>query len=432
MKNIHINRLWLACCIVSLPLILGAQTQLLTTPAASPKAMASQRTGLTDVEVIYHRPAANGRDIWGQMVPAGQVWRAGANENTVIRFSTDVAVEGKALDAGTYGLHIEVGKDKSTVIFSNNSTSWGSFSYNPQEDALRVEVENTKAPHFYEYLTYEFLPESADKAICALNWGDRQIAFHYSVDLKNTVLPAIAAELRDKPGWTWQGWNEAANYCLQNNIDLQQGMNWATRSVFITPTPQNMLTKARLAGLLKSGDTGKPNQEVMLATLEQDLEAMPTTWKEWNAAANFAQNNGDLERAVKWGGNSVRMSPRMTNMMAQAGYLRAKGDAKAADKMQEEAIERGSNAELNNYGYQLLQGGRTKEAVEIFKANTEKYPEDPNVWDSLGEGYTTVGDKENAIKAFKKSLSLNPPANVKANSLKLLKQLGVDTESMHP
>ncbi|MCB0630159.1 MAG: hypothetical protein KDD15_10510, partial [Lewinella sp.] len=71
-----------------------------------------------------------------------------------------------------------------------------------------------------------------------------------------------------------------------------------------------------------------------------------------------------------------------------------------------------------------------KEAVEIFKANTDKNPADPNVWDSLGEGYTNIGDKDNAIMAFKKSLSLNPPPNVRANSLKLLKQLGVDVNQM--
>ena len=432
MKNLQLRRLRLACCIVSLPIFLAAQTQLLTTPNASPRATVSQRTGLTDVEVIYHRPAAKERDIWGQLVPAGQVWRAGANENTVIRFSTDVKVEGKDLAAGAYGLHMEVGADRTMVIFSHNITSWGSFSYNPQEDALRVEVVNAKAPHFYEYLTYEFLPESAGTAVCALSWGDRRIAFKYNVDLETTVLASIKNELRNKAGFSWQGFDEAANYCLQNNINLQQGLNWANNSVFANPTPQNMITKARLVGALKAGEDGKPNTEAMLATLENDLDALPTTWKEWNAAATFAQNNGDLDRAVKWGATSVRMSPKMTNMIAQAGYLTAKGQTEEAEKLQAEAIEKGTNAELNNYGYQLLFAGKGKEAIEIFKANTDKYPEDPNVWDSLGEGYATLGDKDNAIKAFKKSLSLNPPANVKANSLKLLKQLGVEVENMHP
>ncbi|PHN02071.1 DUF2911 domain-containing protein [Flavilitoribacter nigricans] len=432
MKNIHCRSWWLACLIVSLPFYLGGQTQLLSTPTASPKAMVSQRIGLTDVKVVYHRPAAQERDIWGTLVPQGQVWRAGANENTVIHFSTDVQVEGKALAAGSYGLHMEVGEEHSTVIFSNNSTSWGSFSYDPQEDALRVEVKNEPTDHFYEYLTYEFLPNGNDAGTCALSWGKRRIAFNYTVDLGSTVLASISEELRDKAGWTWQGWNEAANYSLVNNLDLKQGLAWATRSVFINPTSQNLLTKARITAQMKAGEGKKPDPEVILTVLEKDLDAFPTTWKEWNAAAAFAQNNGDMNRAVKWGATSVRMSPQMTNMMAQSTYLAAKGDNKEAEKMKEEAIERGTNAELNTYGYQLLFGGKPQQAIEIFKANTDKYPEDANVWDSLGEGYVTVGDKDNAIKAFKKSLSLNPPANVRANSLKLLKQLGVDTTQMHP
>ncbi|MEZ4990619.1 MAG: DUF2911 domain-containing protein [Saprospiraceae bacterium] len=429
MKNFH-HHLWLACFIVSMPFFLGAQTQLLTTPRASQQAEVSQRIGLTDVTVAYHRPAANERDIWGQLVPQGQVWRAGANENTTIHFSTDVKVEGEELAAGTYGLHMEVGEEHTTVIFSNNSTSWGSFSYNPQEDALRVSVQNEKAPHFYEYLTYEFIPKAADMGVCALYWGDREIAFSYTVDLGATVLTSIRNELRDRSGFSWQGYNEAANYCLQNNFNHQEAMNWATRSVFMQPTPQNLITKARLAGQMKAAAGEKPDPAVMVASLEKDLTTHPTTWKEWNAAAAFAKNNGDMDRAVKWGATSVRMSPQMTNMMAQSTYLAANGKDKEAEKMKEEAIERGSNAELNAYGYQLLFAGKGKEAVEIFKANTDKNPADPNVWDSLGEGYTNIGDKDNAIMAFKKSLSLNPPPNVRANSLKLLKQLGVDVNQM--
>lgn len=428
MKITDCKSWWLACLIVSLPLLLESQTQLLTTPTASPKAMVHQRTGLTDVKVVYHRPAAKERDIWGQLVPAGQVWRAGANENTIIHFSTDVQVEGQELSAGSYGLHMQVEEEQTTVIFSKNSTSWGSFSYNPLEDALRVEVANAEAPHFYEYLTYEFLPKGSKTGICALSWGDRRIAFQYQVDHESTVMASISNELRDKAGWTWKGWNEAANYSLQNKIDLKQGLAWATRSAFMTPTPQNLLTKSRITAQIKAGEDGSPDPEVIMTTLAKDLEAFPTTWKEWHAAAAFAQSQGDLDRAIKWGANSVRMSPQMTNMLAQANYLTAKGHTEEAENMKAEAIERGSNAELNTYGYQLLFGGKPKAALEIFKANTEKHPEDPNVWDSLGEAYVNVGDKENAVKALKKSLALDPPANVRANSLKLLKQLGVDKE----
>jgi cytochrome c-type biogenesis protein CcmH/NrfG len=81
--------------------------------------------------------------------------------------------------------------------------------------------------------------------------------------------------------------------------------------------------------------------------------------------------------------------------------------------------------ELNAYGYQLLAQQDLDKAIEVFMLNTERHPKSANTWDSLGEGYATKGDKTNAVKAFKKALSLNPPANVKANSEKFLKQFGV-------
>ena len=128
----------------------------LTTPpeGGNKKAFVGERIGLTDVLIEYHRPGVKGREgkIWGQLVHAGYTdlgfgtskaapWRAGANENTVIRFSTDVKVEGKDLPAGEYGLFIAYDANESTVIFSKNHTSWGSYFYDDKEDALRVKVK---------------------------------------------------------------------------------------------------------------------------------------------------------------------------------------------------------------------------------------------------------------------------------------------------
>src|SRR5712664_2775355 len=89
----------------------------------------------TDVSISYHRPLVNRRKIWGGVVPYGDVWRAGANENTTIAFTDPVNVEGKTLPKGTYGLHMIPGENEWTLIFSKNSTSWGSFTYDQKEDA---------------------------------------------------------------------------------------------------------------------------------------------------------------------------------------------------------------------------------------------------------------------------------------------------------
>src|SRR6476660_6855939 len=103
------------------------ETLMLNLPRASQHALVSQRIGITDITINYHRPLANGRQIWGKVAPYGQVWRAGANENTSITFTDPVTIEGQPLDKGTYGLHMIPNEKEWTVIFSKSSGAWGSF-----------------------------------------------------------------------------------------------------------------------------------------------------------------------------------------------------------------------------------------------------------------------------------------------------------------
>src|SRR5215472_5224960 len=112
-----------------------AQSALLDLPRDSQRAEVSQKIGITNITILYHRPLVKGRKIFGGLEPYGKEWRAGANENTIIEFSDPVSIEGKPLAKGTYGLHMIPGETDWTIIFSKNSISWGSFSYDRKEDA---------------------------------------------------------------------------------------------------------------------------------------------------------------------------------------------------------------------------------------------------------------------------------------------------------
>jgi tetratricopeptide (TPR) repeat protein len=148
-------------------------------------------------------------------------------------------------------------------------------------------------------------------------------------------------------------------------------------------------------------------------------------WQGYSSAANYSlQNKSNPEQGLKWADRAVTMNKNFNTLITKAGLLQLQGKTTEFKKTQEEALALGTNAELNTYGYQLLNAGSMDEAIYIFKMNTEKHPEDPNTWDSLGEAYALKGDKENAIKSFQKSLSLDPPEAVKANSTKYLKKLG--------
>jgi Protein of unknown function (DUF2911) len=223
----------------------GSQPTELNIPRVSQRGTVSQRIGLTDITIVYHRPEVGGREIWGKTVPYGKVWRAGANENTTISFTDDVSVEGKPLPAGTYGLHMIPDKDQWTIIFSKNSTSWGSFSYDEKEDALRVNVKPGPAD-FREALTYTFEEVKSDSTAATLRWEKLAVPFHISTDAKAVVLRSIKNELRNVGGFTWAGYDEAAQWCLDNNYNLEEALKWEDTSIQNEERFENWETKSRI------------------------------------------------------------------------------------------------------------------------------------------------------------------------------------------
>lgn len=159
------------------------------------KAVVSEQVGLTQVTITYHRPAVKGREgkIWGEIVHKGFIdqgfgngkpapWRAGANENTIIEFDTDVKIEGQTLPKGRYGFFIAYEPLESIVIFSKRSDAWGSFFYDEKEDALRVKVKPQPIEKSVENLKYEFSNQTPNSAVIALSWENLAIPFKVEVD----------------------------------------------------------------------------------------------------------------------------------------------------------------------------------------------------------------------------------------------------------
>jgi hypothetical protein len=134
------------------------------------KAKVSQTIGRsTEISVIYSRPGVKGRKIWGELVPYNKVWRTGANENTVITFSTDVLVEGEKLPAGSYGLHAIPSENEWAIIINKISNAWGSYDYKESDDVLRVKVKSQSTNSNQEWLLFDFpeLIPAADQSIKA-------------------------------------------------------------------------------------------------------------------------------------------------------------------------------------------------------------------------------------------------------------------------
>lgn len=151
-------------------------------------------------------------------------------------------------------------------------------------------------------------------------------------------------------------------------------------------------------------------------------------WESWYEAAHYLHSQKIApDKAMKYVDLSIARKPNFENQTLKADMLAEQGRTADAEALRKSMLDNATNAELNTYAYQLLQQGKKAEAVKVFELNAKKHPNDPNVHDSLGEGYMNNGQNDLAIKSFKKSLSMDPPDGVRANSIKCLKQMGVDT-----
>jgi len=256
MKNIIVS--------ILLCVSLAIQGQV-KTPRTSKLALVSEQIGITDVTIRYGRPAVSGREgkIWGDLVPYGFVdyhygtskaapWRAGANENTTIEFSTDVVIEGKPLAAGKYGFFIAMGPEKATLVFSKDNNAWGSFYYNSSSDALRVEVPAIKTPESVERLKYEFTGETDSSAVALLEWEKIKIPFTIAVDLKKTQVDAYRYAFNSGDFYEyWQNMQQAADFCLVNDVNIEEGLGWADRSINTYFGEANFRTLSTYGGLLE-------------------------------------------------------------------------------------------------------------------------------------------------------------------------------------
>jgi len=299
-------------------LALPALAQGLTLPpsGANQKASVIQNIGLVEVRIDYSSPdvhSPQGQDrrghIWGELVPYGMnnlgfgtasesPWRAGANENTVFTVSHDVQVEGEPLAAGRYGLHMIAAPEGEewTVVFSNDSTSWGSFFYDPAEDALRVKVTPEKAP-FREWLTYDFVDRQQDRATVALHWEELRVPFEITVpDVNDLYVAQIRRELKDSPGFAWTNWMQAAQFAVQNQVNLEEALSWAEAAIsapFVGNENFNTLgTKAQVLNALGRGDEAD-------AVMQQAIDHPTANVQQIHGYGRLLQTQGRTADAVR-------------------------------------------------------------------------------------------------------------------------------------
>src|SRR5271170_177091 len=313
----------LLCGFLSAGSLCHAQTIMLDLPRQSQHAVITQRIGITDITVNYHRPLVNSRQIWGKVVPYGEVWRAGANENTTVTFTDPVTIEGQPLDKGTYGLHMIPGENQWTVIFSKMSTAWGSFSYKQDEDALRVTVK-PQAAEFHDALTYDFDDVKPDSAVVTLRWEKVAVPFKVTVKVDDIVEASINRQIRGLNQYFWESWDEAGNYFLANKINLDEALKDEDQSIRVEERYDNLHAKSQILEAMGRKDDaaavlnkalekasaqqlyfygrqlqGEKKQEEAFAIFRSNAKRYPDFWITHVGLARVYSGQGEYDKAVK-------------------------------------------------------------------------------------------------------------------------------------
>jgi len=329
------------------------------------KASISEQIGIVKIAISYSRPGVKGREgkIWGTSVAHygfvdqghgtsySAPWRAGANENTTMSFSLPVKIEGRDLPAGTYGFFIALGETESTLIFSKVNNSWGSFYYDSTQDALRVKVKNETLDKAVEWLKYDFSDETPNSTVIAMSWEKRRIPFKVEADVVKLQIESFRSEFRiTRPFYDFI---QAANYCLEHNVELDQALAWMDRAIYF-----------RVMGV-----------------------------------KNFQ------------------------TLSTKAAVLLKMNRIEEAKKLMEEATPMGSVAEVHQYGKTLLAMKQIPDAVKVFKANYDKFPNVFTTNVGLARAYSATGDYKRALGYMKTALPQAPDGLNKTNAENMIKKL---------
>jgi Protein of unknown function (DUF2911) len=349
-----VKHLLIIFLMASSAIVFGQESSELSFPpnGDNQRAEVSQWIGPVRVSIEYHsprvhNPPANDRTghIWGELVhygffdegfgpTKGAPWRAGANESTSITFSNDVKIEGKDLKAGTYALFLDVEQSGPWYWIFSSHLGWGSYQYDPKYDVLRVSVSPQDSP-FTEFLTYGFDDRATNSALAFLQWEKKRVPFKIDVPNVNDLYVAkIRQQLESWPGFRYEDWQDAAQFCADNKINLDEALTWADKAI---------------SGPFRGATVG-----------HEDFSTLQTKSAVLIAMGRDAEADNIMQRALQLPGTDAHS--------------------------------------IYAYGMGLLRDGKNAKAMEAFNVNQRQHPEEKFWTAlGLARGYTASGDKKNAI-----------------------------------
>ncbi len=318
-----------------------AQNQNVVFPQESPRGRTIATIGFTDVSIDYGRPAVKGRKVWGALVPWDSVWRAGANMNTVIEFTSPVVVDGKEVPAGRYGLHMIPTATTWTIIFNKEANNWGSFSYQQGDDAARF-TTTPRPGEMNERLTYTIDDVTDSTAVATLRWEKLAVPIPLRFHTTDVVEDSVKHQLHAAPQFFPQGWNQAARWALRNNR-MELAAAWADTAVLRQANYTSLRTLAMVQA--KQGNSAAAEattQKALAVATEADVNAYGYELlgqKKYDEAITiFAKNTKDYPRSWNtYDSLGEAYATKGEKKLAQANYRKAL--AMVEDPAQKRRIE---------------------------------------------------------------------------------------------
>ncbi len=219
-------------------------------PQPSPTATVKQRIGITDVEIVYSRPSAKGRKVFGELVPYGELWRTGANAATKVTFGTDVTIQGTQVPAGAYSLFTIPGASEWTVILNTAAELSGTSGYDEKKDQLRVKVKTTALANPVESFRIELEDLRDDSASITLAWEKTSVSIPVQTDVVGMIVPQIQAAMS---GDGVKPYYQAAMFYYDHDLDMKQAAKWMEEANKARPDTVWMVYRHGLI-LAKAGD----------------------------------------------------------------------------------------------------------------------------------------------------------------------------------
>ncbi|MEM9555651.1 MAG: DUF2911 domain-containing protein [Acidobacteriota bacterium] len=266
-------------------------------PRLSPQGSVTQAVGVAEIDIVYGRPSARERTIWGELVPYGEVWRTGANEATTFEVSHDVTIQGQPLAAGKYALFTIPGEETWTLIFNSEPDQWGAYRRDPELDVLTVETKAQPAP-FLERFEISVPVVTDHSAQVHLHWTEVQVPFTVLFDLEADVVSSVSALAASGEGgsglWNW------LDYMYENEIALDKAAGWASELAAKEPMYWTLALDARLqaatgdhAAAVQAGEKalGRVAAEKEQRGVTQDAQKLGEQLEGWRAGGA-----GDAQR----------------------------------------------------------------------------------------------------------------------------------------